>query len=87
LNQINDSDLEMLLVSTFRYGLGRMTYMPGFAIEQLKKHEAVLREHNFKQFIEDIDFRNNLNTLGHDCDVKDWMEFRSWCKGKLNGLK
>ncbi len=73
---ISDADLRTLLICTFRYSLGRMTYAPQEAQELIKKHIHVLSVGDLEQFDKDIGEAAARGGLGMVVDVEGWLRFR-----------
>lgn len=80
---INNSDLNLLIFATFRYSLGRRTYMPGFIVDLIIKNSEIINKRHWKQFIEEI---KNIENLGDSCDVQTWNELIYFCENKLKEI-
>lgn len=81
---VENDDLRIMLLSTFRYSLGRMTYMPGWSRDLIREHGDVLSKHDFAQLAEEIDDRVRIHgseaALGSADDGKEWRRFQEWCR-------
>ena len=85
--KIPSEDLRLTILGCFRYSLGRMTYMPNHVEMVIKNCRECLREHDWKQIIEEID---ECDHLGMDCDKRTWLSLRVFCEEQLkikNGSK
>lgn len=76
-------DLRLLMFATFRYSLGRRTYMPSFIVDLIIRNHKIFNERDWKQFIEEIDEEDDL---GDSCDFQKWNEFTDFCKNKLGEI-
>jgi hypothetical protein len=77
--QISTRDLQMILLSAFRYSLGRTTYMSNVCVEWLIKWWDILPEDYKRQIHDDINHAIKFNMAGHECDVEQWkklLEFK-----------
>lgn len=81
-NNVKNEDLRTLIVCSFRYALGRQTYMPSLVQEIVYRHWDVLNSIDFLQFSDTID-RKSDEQLGSSFDARDWRKFSAWCKAKL----
>ncbi len=77
---MNREDLRLLMFATFRYSLGRRTYMPSFIVDLIIKNHEMFNEWDWKRLIEEI---NDEDDLGDSCDVQKWNEFSDFCKNKI----
>lgn len=64
-------DLRMLLISSFRYALGRQTYIVGICTELLRKYWHVLTAADQELIISDINDAFKLNQIS-PIDDKRW---------------
>ena len=78
---MNNKDLRLLMFATFRYSLGRRTYMPDFIVDLIIKNHKIFNKEDWKQFIEDI---NEVKDLGDKCDIETWNKLMEFSK-KQNG--
>ena len=85
--KIKRNDLRLLLVCAFRYALGRRTYMPNAVTELMIRYRDLFTKYDFKQFIEDIAFQEDLKNLGDSCDIETWNNFKEFCKNKIDILE
>jgi len=81
-NNVKNEDLRTLIVCSFRYSIGRQTYMPTLVQKIIYRHWEVLNSVDFLQFSDTID-RKTDEQLGSSFDARDWRKFASWCKSKL----
>lgn len=80
---VDPNDLRTLLLCSFRYALGRATYMPQQVQELIKKHVDVLETWMLQQMDKDIGDAAQRGGLGMDVDVRGWLEFRQWLRDTL----
>lgn len=78
-------DLRLMLFSTFRYSLGRQTYMPSEAQRYVKEHHMqALSIRDLEQLAEEIDEHVRVyggdHGLGSEFDAKGWRSFQEWCR-------
>lgn len=80
--KVRPRDLQVLLRSTFRYSLGRMTYMPGLIQGLIREHRSVFDDEMLLQMAEEIEAEHKIRggRLGMDFDTRDWMNFRDWLR-------
>ena len=71
--EITQEDLRTLLISSFRYALGRRTYIVKDTINIIKKHHAALSQGDNFDLILDIKRAIKNDLAGMDCDVRDWL--------------
>jgi hypothetical protein len=81
---MTDRDLETLIVCSFRYALGRQTYMPSEVQRIAQGDGRVISTPMLKQFIEDIDSAYQIGRLGAACDVQGWLMFGCWCRCQID---
>lgn len=77
---MNREDLRLFMFATFRYSLGRRTYIPSFIVDLIIKNHEMFNEWDWKRLIEEI---NDEDDLGDSCDVQKWNEFSDFCKNKI----
>lgn len=74
------NSFEAVLISAVRYCIGRRTYMPDVVTRWIKGHCAgALSSLTIGVLIRDID---EAESLGDECDVRTWMDFRAWLKAQ-----
>jgi hypothetical protein len=83
---VDKGDLRLMLLCTFRYSLGRQTYMPAEAQRFVRQYAGALAKHDFKQLADEINeyvrTHGGSHSLGADFDQRDWYRFREWCRDK-----
>jgi hypothetical protein len=77
-------DLRLLMLATFRYSLGRRSYMPGFIVEMIMRHNKVFNGYDWEGFISEI---NVMEDIGDLCDIQTWNKLIHFSEDKLNDLK
>jgi hypothetical protein len=75
--EINKEDLFVLLLSTVRYSLGRMSYMPSYACELVLKYQEHLTDEQVAQIYEEVtieleSYEKANRFLGMECDHQTW---------------
>lgn len=78
------SDLRLMLLCTFRYSLGRQTYMPSESRRYIKTYGPyVLSSQDYRQIAEEIDDHVRIyggeHGLGSEHDAAGWRAFQEWC--------
>lgn len=71
---ISGPDARLILISAFRYALGRRTYMPGVVVGVIKDQWLNLSPHDRSQIQGDIRHAIECNMAGDDCDVDVWRK-------------
>lgn len=69
---IDTQEFEVLLLESFRYCLGRMTYAVGDCVERLEKHWLIIQPYFQTQIQNDIRRSINLGCAGMPMDVMEW---------------
>lgn len=64
-----------ILIFALRYSLGRRTFAPVVAIENIKENICKFNERDLEQIIEDIQYQKKLAFLGDPVDVEHWENF------------
>lgn len=82
--KISDADLRLLMFATFRYSLGRRTYIPSFITDLIIENYELFNEHDWIKFIDEI---NDEKCLGDPCDIQTWNKFYDFCKERLRVKK
>lgn len=72
--EVPESTLQVLLLESFRYCLGRQTYAVSECVETLINYWSVLPEAWQKQIKEDIGGAMKNGTYGHLCDLNEWQK-------------
>lgn len=75
--EISNADLWTMLLSTIRYSMGRMTYMPSLCRGMLKRYGRNLKYEQLRQIQKEImeELRQAIaanRTLGDKCDDDEW---------------
>lgn len=84
ITPVPNQDLRIMLLSTFRYSLGRMTYMPSFTKDLLFKYQHLFNERDWKRIIDEIE---DTKHLGMSCDIHTWNEVKMFASGMILTLK
>lgn len=71
-SQIDNHTLANLVLCSFRYSLGRMTYITSECKDWLHRFWHILPTNWQEQIHGDIRKAIELGHAGHDCDVKNW---------------
>ena len=85
---LEDRDTDFIILAGIRYGIGRASYAPGLICDWIKRHWNELSD-NLKTLIKrditsEIEMRDRSPhlSLGMDCDVRTWREFKKWLEDK-----
>lgn len=81
--ELPKEDLRTLLICSFRYALGRQTYMPTLVQQLIKKNKNAMNTSDFFQIADEID-RMQDKDLGADFDARDWRFFANWCRQQVS---
>ena len=71
---VNQKDMETFLICSFRYALGRQTYIVSDIAEKLIEYKDVLPEFLVKQVHDDIEKAIDVNSAGADMDIEVWKK-------------
>ena len=71
-------DFEILLISAFRYSLGRSSCVPSVIADIIWNNKEQIRESTLKLFIDEIEERKRVgvNRLGVTLDVEYWLNLQ-----------
>ena len=69
---VPEQELAHLLLSAFRYALGRQTYITGQTADWLAKYWRVMPQQWREQIHRDIEAAIERGEAGMSCDVKEW---------------
>lgn len=69
----NDDD-RLILISAFRYALGRMTYMPSVICAEIKRQWPYLSEGDKALFQREVKEAIDRDLAGMDIDQRVWAE-------------
>lgn len=81
---IDSQDLDLVFVASFRYALGRRTYMVFTIADFIKTNISLVPKNIIDLMIREItEAEQNHNdglykALGDDCDVKTWLSLRDF---------
>ena len=71
---ISFTNPRLILISAFRYALGRSTYMPSVIVGELIRNWDALSSIDRKQIQDDIRWAVERDMAGMDCDVREWKK-------------
>ena len=83
---IDDQDLDLVFVASFRYALGRRTYIVYSIANFIKTNIALVPKNIIELMIREIteaEEKHNeglYKALGDDCDVETWLRLREFLK-------
>ena len=94
--RMKEKDIEVLLVCSVRYAIGRRTYIVGEVCDIVRSQKH-LSEKCLNNIIKTIErakaeekilyihkpHKTLLKPLGDDCDKQDWLDLLEWCKNEL----
>ncbi len=72
MKSVDDAQLESLLVYSFRYALGRMTYAVNDVASAIIKHKDVLHPHTKELIKKEIRAAVECGDAGMEMDVEEW---------------
>lgn len=71
---ISSEHLNLLIVSAFRYALGRKTYVVGSTVGIIHQHWKDLSEDTRDLLLREItEYKEKFGNLGHQCDEQEWL--------------
>ena len=73
-------EANILLICSFRYALGRKTYVTSEISGLMKNYIDIFNEKEINTFIKDITIAEKKDDIGHECDRKIWLELRQWLR-------
>lgn len=74
---VDNQTLAHLLLCSFRYSLGRMTYIVSDCVEWLTRYWNLLPSGWKRQIHDDIRKAIEQGRAGHDCDLAQWRRVLS----------
>lgn len=74
-SDITVNELDFLLHTSFRYCLGRKTYVTSECVELLLKYKHALHPHRHNQIVKEIkQYREMHGLAGMQCDDDEWQK-------------
>lgn len=73
MTTISVEELNQLLFLSFRYALGRRTYVVSDVVRYIMKNKELLTDNTIKRICSEIDETDKKN-LGDHCDVSMWLQ-------------
>lgn len=75
---LSRTDFEILLISAFRYSLGRSSYVPSVIIDIIENNKEQIRETTLGLFIREIEERKRLgpDSLGMSVENELWLDLQ-----------
>lgn len=75
---LTKTDFEILLISAFRYSLGRSSYVPSVIIDIIENNKEQIRETTLGLFIREIEFKKQLgpDSLGMSVENELWLDLQ-----------
>ena len=67
---------ELTLFSSFRYALGRQTYIVSEVVEHILANWKVLSQNTKEKIKEEIAEAIKNNSIGHDIDKQQWLKIK-----------
>lgn len=75
IEPVHFKDLTFLLFTSFRYCLGRKTYITSDCVELLLKYQHFLHKHQQNSIVEEIEeYREMHGLAGMQCDDDEWQK-------------
>ncbi len=81
---MKEGDLKLLMIATFRYSLGRRTYVPSFIVDLIMKNHEMFNESDWKRFVKEV---NEESDLGDSIDMMTWNKLIHFCEDKIAGFR
>jgi len=78
-----EENLDLILISAFRYALGRRTYMPVVVADFIVKHLPETPTKLSTIIIREIDDAVDGGDAGDGCDVDTWLALKTACEREL----
>ena len=86
LNSKTVSNDELIILSAFRYALGRKSYIVGVVVDHLLKNWNILKSQTKEIIVREIiEYRNKHGKIGMDMDDSEWQKIIDINDGELNG--
>lgn len=79
--EISNYTFNMLVISSFRYALGRMTYIVGETVDFLSSYKSEINVETLRLIIREIEEAKNL---GMKMDEEDWLRLRDILKQEIS---
>ena len=79
-HNLSEPELETLLVCSFRYALGRRTYIVSDVCGIINRNLGLLQQHTKQQMVRDISDAIRRGRAGDVCDEQQWLGLRSWIR-------
>ena len=75
---LTKANFEILLISAFRYALGRSSYVPSVIIDIIENNKEQIREATLGLFIREIEIRKQLgpDSLGMSVENELWLDLQ-----------
>jgi len=73
---MNNKELNDLMVCSFRYAMGRRTYIASTISDILIKHKEELSTQSKESILRDIQRALNANNYGMDMDKEVWVKLQ-----------
>jgi hypothetical protein len=77
--KLDKNDFKALIICSFRYALGRHSYMPSWIAEIIRKHVNDIDIHTKNLIIDEIkNYKSRYDTpsLMYDCDIATWESLK-----------
>ena len=74
--KLDRMDFRLLILSAFRYALGRMTYIVPVVANVIRKSKDRLDNQAIDLIIREIEEAEKRNGLGMECDIEVWLRLK-----------
>lgn len=74
--ELNRMDFRLLILSAFRYALGRMTYIVPVVANVIRDSKDRLDSQAIDLIIQEIEEAEKRNGLGMECDIEVWLRLK-----------
>lgn len=86
---LTKADFEILLISAFRYALGRSSYVPSAIADIILDNKEQIRRPTLRLFVREIEERKRigLDSLGMSVDIDCWLSLQERLREYILGVK
>ena len=74
--KLNRMDFRLLILSAFRYALGRMTYIVPVVANVIRESKDKLDNQAIDLMIQEIEDAEKRDGLGMECDIEVWLKLK-----------
>lgn len=74
--KLSRADFRLLILSAFRYALGRMTYIVPVVANVIREGKDMLDSQTIDMIIQEIEEAEKRDGLGMECDIDVWLKLK-----------